>query len=99
MPCRAGNNEGAGRTGNGSRSIMSQTLKAMTLRVPVGWNKPTSGCGRLLCREVEKTCGRSAVRLKTYLSRRVIMALKGTKPGEMLAVLPVKVSARNLEVG
>jgi hypothetical protein len=39
------------------------------------------------------------MRVKTYLSRRVILALKGEKPGKMPVVLPVKVSARYLEVG
>ena len=99
IPCRAGNSEGAGRTGDGSRSTVGQTLKAMTLRVPVGWNKPTSCCGRSFCREVGKTCGRNAVCLEAHLSRRAMMALKGTKPGEMPVVLPVKGFVRNLEVG
>jgi hypothetical protein len=37
--------------------------------------------------------------VETHLSRRAMMALKGTKPGEMPVVLPVKDFVRNLEVG
>jgi len=52
------------RTGNGHGSLRCHTLKAKTLRVPAGWNKPASRCGRLTCREVEKTWGRVAMQVE-----------------------------------
>jgi hypothetical protein len=61
---------------------MGKTLEAKTLRVLAGWNKPARRCGRHSCREVEKTWGREAARVEPCLSRRTIMALKGTKPEE-----------------
>lgn len=69
-------------TGNSFRPNVGKTLEARTLRVPAGWNKPASRCGRFLCREVAKTWGRGAARVEACLSRRTMGALKGTKPGE-----------------
>jgi len=51
------------RIGNDHGSLRCQTLKTKTLRVPAGWNKPASYCGRLTCREVAKTCGWVAIQV------------------------------------
>lgn len=44
------------------RSFRGKTLKARTLGVLSGWNKPVSHAGRKTCCEVAKTCERGAAR-------------------------------------
>jgi len=51
-----------------SISITSEALKAPTLGVPAGWNKPASRIGEYLCQEVEKTCRWRASGVKTRMS-------------------------------
>jgi len=69
-------------------SLRSQALKAETLEVPAGWNKPASRYRRRTCWEVEKTCERGAVGVESRRSRRPMMALWGQEPWEALGSFP-----------
>jgi len=51
------------------RSYQSEALKALTLGVPAGWNKPAHQRGRWTCWKVAKTYEREAAGVKFCSSR------------------------------